>query len=66
MLKDANYNPIDENDRFEGYCVDLLSEIAKILHFNYSIHLVGDGKYGAIEGTEWTGMIRELMDKASD
>ena len=53
------------NDRFEGYCVDLLAEIAKLLHFNYSIKLVDDGKYGAPEGAsgEWTGMVRELMDR---
>ena len=52
------------NDRFEGYCVDMLKEISRILHFNYSIKLVEDGKYGAPEGpkNEWTGMVRELMD----
>ena len=53
------------NDRYEGYCVDLLRGIANILHFNYSIKEVGDGKYGSMEGpqNEWTGMVRELMDK---
>ncbi|KAK2148221.1 hypothetical protein LSH36_509g01057 [Paralvinella palmiformis] len=30
------------NDRFEGYCVDLLREIAKILNFTYEIHLKAD------------------------
>ena len=53
------------NDRFEGYCVDLLREISLILQFNYTIKLVDDGKYGSPEGpkNEWTGMVRELMDR---
>ena len=57
------------NDRFEGYCVDLLLEISKILNFTYEIHLVGDGEYGAAQGEnndEWTGMVRELMDLKAD
>ena len=55
------------NDRFEGYCVDLLREIATILEFNYSIKLVDDGQYGAPTGPngEWTGMVKELIDKVT-
>lgn len=34
------------NDQFEGYAIDLIEEISKILHFNYSIRLAPDGKYG--------------------
>ena len=36
-----------------------------ILQFNYTIHLVADSKYGAIEDktNEWTGMVRELIDR---
>lgn len=34
------------NDRFEGYCIDLLKELAHILGFSYEIRLVEDGKYG--------------------
>ena len=66
MLKEDGYDSTNPNDRFEGFCVDLLAEISNVLHFNYSIHLVADGQYGSMEGIEWTGMIRELMDKASD
>ena len=53
------------NDRFEGYCVDLLREIAKILNFTYEIHLVADGQYGSPQGEsdEWTGMVKELIDQ---
>lgn len=53
------------NNRFHGYCVDLLDEISKILKFNYTIKPVDDGKYGAPVGpkNEWNGMVRELIDK---
>ncbi len=55
------------NDRFEGYCVDLLREISVIVNFNYTIKLVGDGSYGAPTGPngEWTGMVKELIDRVS-
>ncbi|KAG8147750.1 hypothetical protein E2320_022459 [Naja naja] len=55
------------NRRFEGYCVDLLSEVSRILGFSYEIRLVEDGKYGAQdEKGQWNGMIRELIDHKAD
>jgi len=50
------------NDRFEGFCVDLLREIADVVGFEYSFYTVPDGKYGAPEQDGWTGMVRELID----
>lgn len=65
MEKEDPDNLLKGNDRFEGYCVDLLDEIAKERGFDYKIKLVGDGQYGAPGGPkgEWTGMVKELMDK---
>lgn len=55
------------NDRFEGYCIDLLKELAIILGFSYEIRLVEDGKYGAQdEKGQWNGMIKELIDHVSE
>uniref|UniRef100_A0A670JSX1 Glutamate receptor n=1 Tax=Podarcis muralis TaxID=64176 RepID=A0A670JSX1_PODMU len=55
------------NDRFEGYCVDLLREVSRILGFSYEIRVVEDGKYGAQdEKGQWNGMIRELIDHKAD
>uniref|UniRef100_A0A8C0B873 Glutamate receptor n=1 Tax=Buteo japonicus TaxID=224669 RepID=A0A8C0B873_9AVES len=55
------------NDRFEGYCIDLLKELAIILGFTYEIRLVEDGKYGAQdEKGQWNGMIKELIDHVSE
>lgn len=55
------------NARYEGFCIDLLKEIAGMVGFEYRIELVPDGKYGVIdlETGEWNGIVRQLMDKVS-
>uniref|UniRef100_A0A8C9WE14 Glutamate receptor n=1 Tax=Scleropages formosus TaxID=113540 RepID=A0A8C9WE14_SCLFO len=59
--------PLYGNDRFEGYCLDLLKELSNILGFSYEVKLVGDGKYGAQNDKgEWNGMVRELIDHVAD
>lgn len=57
----------NENDLFEGFCIDILRLIAEIVGFEYNIKLVPDGKYGVydLETGEWNGIVRELMDKVS-
>jgi Ligated ion channel L-glutamate- and glycine-binding site len=51
-------------DEFEGFCVDLLQEIAGSVGFNYVIEIVPDGKYGAPDRNGvWNGMVRQLIDK---
>ncbi|KAG2456477.1 GRIK1 protein, partial [Polypterus senegalus] len=58
--------PLYGNDRFEGYCLDLLKELSNILGFAYEVKLVSDGKYGAQNDKgEWNGMVRELIDHKS-
>uniref|UniRef100_A0A8C2Z3X4 Glutamate receptor n=1 Tax=Cyclopterus lumpus TaxID=8103 RepID=A0A8C2Z3X4_CYCLU len=55
------------NDRFEGYCIDLLTELANVLGFTYEIRLVPDGRYGSQdEKGQWNGMIRELIEHRAD
>uniref|UniRef100_UPI00398ED80D glutamate receptor ionotropic, kainate 1 isoform X1 n=1 Tax=Pristiophorus japonicus TaxID=55135 RepID=UPI00398ED80D len=59
--------PLYGNDRFEGYCLDLLKELSNILGFTYEVKLVADGKYGAQnEKSEWNGMVGELIDHKVD
>ncbi|XP_049569237.1 glutamate receptor ionotropic, kainate 4 isoform X3 [Orcinus orca] len=61
MLK-GNHQEMEGNDRYEGFCVDMLKELAEILRFNYKIRLVGDGVYGVPEANgTWTGMVGELI-----
>ena len=54
------------NDAYEGFCVDLLEEIAKKVGFKYEIRLVKDDNYGAqtADGT-WNGMVGELIRDVS-
>lgn len=64
MVKDEN---AEGNSRYEGFCIDLLHEIAQIVGFEYTIELVPDGKYGAPnDNQEWDGMIRQLIDRKAD
>ncbi|XP_016431292.1 glutamate receptor ionotropic, kainate 2 [Sinocyclocheilus rhinocerous] len=67
MFKKSD-KPLYGNDRFEGFCVDLLRELSGILGFRYEMRLVEDGKYGAFEEStgQWNGMVRELMDHKAD
>ncbi|GFN79380.1 glutamate receptor [Plakobranchus ocellatus] len=69
MLKcpKADGSPCTGNDRFEGYCIDLLKKVAEIVNFDYEIHLVNDGKYGSkLPDGSWNGMIGELLTKKAD
>uniref|UniRef100_A0A8C4ESB8 Glutamate receptor n=1 Tax=Dicentrarchus labrax TaxID=13489 RepID=A0A8C4ESB8_DICLA len=66
MLR-PNHQELEGNDRYEGFCVDMLKELADILKFKYRIRLVGDGLYGVpgANGT-WTGMVGELISRKAD
>ena len=39
------------NDRFEGFVVDVIDEVSKILGFKYILQMVSDGNYGSIVST---------------
>ncbi|KAJ3590359.1 hypothetical protein NHX12_008311, partial [Muraenolepis orangiensis] len=60
MLR-PNHQELEGNERYEGFCVDMLKELADILKFKYRIRLVADGHYGVpgANGT-WTGMKADL------
>lgn len=63
MLR-QNHQELEGNERYEGFCVDMLKELADILKFKYRIRLVGDGLYG-VPGANgsWTGMVGELISR---
>ncbi|XP_068908894.1 glutamate receptor ionotropic, kainate 2 isoform X4 [Tenebrio molitor] len=67
MRKEAS-EKLTGNAQFEGYAVDLIHEISRVLGFNYTIRLAPDGRYGSLnrETKEWDGMIRELLDQKAD
>ncbi|CAH1712738.1 unnamed protein product [Chironomus riparius] len=65
MIKEGNFTG---NDRFEGFCIDLLKGIAAQVGFQYVIKLVPDGIYGVYnpETKTWNGIVRELIERKSD
>ncbi|KAK4810324.1 hypothetical protein QYF61_018266 [Mycteria americana] len=63
VMYKKNHEQLEGNERYEGYCVDLASEIAKHVGIKYKLSIVGDGKYGARdpETKIWNGMVGELV-----
>ncbi len=55
------------NDRYEGFCIDLLKDVAQLVGFQYTISIVKDGKYGVEDpdSKQWNGIVRELLDGVS-
>uniref|UniRef100_A0A669C411 Glutamate receptor n=1 Tax=Oreochromis niloticus TaxID=8128 RepID=A0A669C411_ORENI len=68
VMYKKNYMHLEGNDRYEGYCVDLASEIAKHVGIKYKLSIVMDGKYGARdpETKTWNGMVGELVYGRAD
>lgn len=67
MMKDDNQTT--GNDRFYGYCIDLMKEIVNSsdFKFDYTLRVVDDAMYGhKNENGEWTGLIGELHSKRAD
>ena len=51
---------------YEGFCIDLFEQLAKMLHFTYEIYPSPDGQYGGkTENGTWNGMIGELVNEVS-
>ncbi|XP_074654730.1 putative glutamate receptor [Tubulanus polymorphus] len=52
---------------WEGYNMDIMGGLAKILGIDFSVYLVPDGKFGSkINETHWSGMVGEVMSGAAD
>ncbi|XP_063846656.1 glutamate receptor ionotropic, kainate 2-like isoform X3 [Scylla paramamosain] len=67
MLKKSS-EQLTGNERFEGFCIDIIKEIARQHGFNYTITLSPDGAYGskhAVTG-DWNGIVGELIDHRAD
>lgn len=62
MLKDSS-SSLTGNDRFEGFCIDLIQELSKMLGFNYTFIVQKDGNNGNFDRKTkmWDGMIGEVL-----
>lgn len=56
---------LEGNDRFEGYSVDLIDGISKILGFKYRFEPAPDNNYGSLNKAtkKWNGLVKELLDR---
>lgn len=61
--KEGEY--LEGNDRYEGFAVDLVDGISKMLGFKYVLRLVDDNKHGSYnkETKKWNGLVKELLDR---
>ncbi|XP_050099710.1 glutamate receptor ionotropic, kainate 2-like isoform X2 [Anopheles aquasalis] len=59
---------LEGNNRFEGYSLELIDGISKILGFQYRMELVPDGKYGSYNKVtkKWDGLVKHLLDRKAD
>jgi len=53
-------------ERFEGFLIDMLNELATMLGFTFTIHENPDQSYGTYVGGKWNGMIAEVMSGGAD
>ncbi|XP_054163695.1 glutamate receptor ionotropic, kainate 2-like [Oppia nitens] len=68
-----NHDQLEGNDRFEGFCVDLLQEIASVFEtvfksrFQYVYQIIPKNNYGRPnKDGEWNGMIGDLLRHQAD
>lgn len=60
MRKDSA-EKLTGNNQFEGYAIELIHEISKILGFNYTFRLVPDGRYGSLN--KLTGLVKHQFSR---
>lgn len=66
MLKESSVK-LEGNDRYEGFGIELIDELAKTNEFNYTFEIQADGVYGSYDKNtgKWTGMMEKVMDGVS-
>lgn len=63
MLKESS-RKLEGNNRYEGFGIELIEELAKMNEFNYTFDIQADGVYGSYDTKtrKWTGMMEKIMD----
>ncbi|XP_059057484.1 glutamate receptor ionotropic, kainate 3-like isoform X2 [Achroia grisella] len=67
MLKESS-DKLEGNNRYEGFGIELIDELAKMNEFNYTFDIQADGVYGSLDPKtkKWTGMMEKIMDGRAD
>jgi glutamate receptor, ionotropic, invertebrate len=72
VMMPRNGRPLVGNERFEGFCIDLMQYISDQVSDNvtldYIFTRVKDGQYGSndTESKKWNGMVGELVAREAD
>ncbi|KAF8791452.1 Glutamate receptor 1 like protein [Argiope bruennichi] len=69
MIKKAeNGSEFQGNDRFEGFCKDMIDIICGMLQMKCMINLVEDNSYGKFDSSKerWSGMVGEIIQGKAD
>ncbi|XP_072932711.1 glutamate receptor ionotropic, kainate 3-like isoform X2 [Epargyreus clarus] len=63
MLKESQAT-LEGNDRYEGFGIEIIEELAKMNEFNYTFDIQEDGVYGSYDAKtgKWNGMMEKIMD----
>lgn len=66
MLKESS-SVITGNDRYEGFAIDIIQEMSKMLGFNYTFEVQADNVYGSFNNItmKWNGMLGKIIDGVS-
>lgn len=56
------------NDRYEGFGIDIIQELSKMLGFNYTFEVQRDNVYGSYSKklNKWTGMLGKIIAGVSN
>nr|QHN69186.1 ionotropic receptor 4 [Sirex nitobei]QHN69198.1 ionotropic receptor 17 [Sirex nitobei] len=61
-IKDA-----DNNDVWEGYCVDFIQKLSEDMNFDYELVIPPDGTFGIkLPNEKWTGLVGDLVRGETD
>nr|XP_023026162.1 glutamate receptor ionotropic, kainate 2-like [Leptinotarsa decemlineata] len=65
LKANADENELEGNARYEGYSLDLIANIAKIIGFEFEIQLTESNQYGHWDevNERWTGLIGDILEK---
>ncbi|KAK7085548.1 hypothetical protein SK128_021964, partial [Halocaridina rubra] len=65
VMRKEGSEKLEGNDQYEGFCLDLLNEISRILKFNFTLVPVPENAYGSRDKVtgEWNGMMKELLEQ---
>ncbi|KAL4704732.1 hypothetical protein ACJJTC_006510 [Scirpophaga incertulas] len=67
-IKKYEYRYSNDTEELEGYVIDVIDKISKMINMKYTIKLVSDDKYGVYKlvTKKWLGMIGDLLEKRAD